>query len=63
MKLIELDRKAKDLQFRYKSIQVINKAKCIKPEVSFRNNRDETKLYKKYLFYIGLRNAIKKSGD
>lgn len=64
MKYIELDRKARELQKKYKSIQIINKAGFIKPSVSFRNNKDEVKLYKQFLFIQGLKNHLfKKEGE
>ena len=64
MKYIELDRKARELQKKYKSIQIINKSGFIKPSVSFRNNKDELKLYKQFLFIQGFkRELFKKGGD
>lgn len=64
MKYIELDRKARELQKKYKSIQIINKSGFIKPSVSFKNNKDELKLYKQFLFIQGLkRELFKKGGD
>lgn len=64
MKYIELDRKARELQNKYKSLQIINKAGFIKPSVSFRNNNDELKLYKQFLFIQGLKKELfKKWGD
>ena len=63
MKLIELDRKARDIQKRYKGLQIMNKASYIKPKVSFYNNAEEVKLYKKYLFYKGIKKAFRKVDD
>ena len=62
MKYIELDKKVRELEFKWRALHCIAKDQKVDGEKSMELNKLEDNVYKKYLFYKQFKKAFAEQG-
>lgn len=54
----QIDKKARELHTRYKTLQCVLKDNKVDHNISYKLNEEEKKIFNQYLFYNGMKKVI-----